>query len=90
MEDLATDRIYRLMLAQRMRHAGTVPAQVAIMDDRGEPVAHSREFIHKLFDEELQRLVEEPTGRDAGTKETLRQARELSEKMILRGEFNPS
>src|SRR5277367_332253 len=85
MEDLATDRIYRLMIAQRMRHS----AQIAILDEAGQPVAHSPEFIHKLFDEELQRLVNEPTGKDVGTAETLSKARELSENMILRGEFNP-
>src|SRR5271163_2456291 len=85
MEDLATDRIYRLMIAQRMQHS----AQVAILDEAGEPVAHSPELIHKLFDEELQRLVNEPTGKDVGTAETLSKARELSENMILRGEFNP-
>src|SRR5271170_6424814 len=85
MEDLATDRIYRLMIAQRMQHS----AHVAILDEAGQPVAHSPEFIHKLFDEELQRLVNEPTGKDVGTAETLSKARELSENMILRGEFNP-
>src|SRR5277367_2049958 len=37
MEDLATGRIYRLMIAQRMQHS----AQVAILDEAGEPVAHS-------------------------------------------------
>jgi malate synthase len=86
MEDLATDRIYRLMIAQRMQHS----AQVAIVDEGGQPVAHSPELIHKLFDEELQRLVDEPTGKNAGSAETLRTARDLSENMILRGEFNPS
>src|SRR5271154_7010611 len=86
MEDLATDRIYRLMIAQRMQHSAHVP----ILDDGGQPVAHSPEMIHKLFDEELRRLVDEPTGKDAGTAETMRKAREISESMILRGEFNPA
>src|SRR5271156_5108234 len=86
MEDLATDRIYRLMIAQRMRHRDAVE----ILDDGGQPVAHSPEMIHKLFDEELRRLVDEPTGKDAGTTETMRKAREISESMILRGEFNPA
>jgi malate synthase len=86
MEDLATDRIYRLMIAQRMQHS----AQVAIVDENGQPVAHSHEFVHQLFDEELQRLLDEPAGKDAGSAETLRKARELSENMILQGEFNPS
>jgi malate synthase len=86
MEDLATDRIYRLMIAQRMQHS----AQVAILDENGQPVAHSPEFVQKLFDEELQRLLDEPAGKDAGSPETMRKARELSENMILQGEFNPS
>jgi malate synthase len=86
MEDLATDRIYRLMIAQRMQHS----AQVAILDENGQPVPHSPEFVHKLFDEELQRLLDEPAGKDAGSPETMRKARELSENMILQGEFNPS
>ena len=86
MEDLATDRIYRLMIAQRMQHS----AQVAIFDEAGQPVAHSPERIHALFDEELNRLLgEAPSGGDPNAAATLLQARELSENMILRGEFNP-
>jgi malate synthase len=86
MEDLATDRIYRLMIAQRMQHS----AQVAIFDEAGQPVAHSPERIHALFDEELNRLLgEASSASDANAAATLRQARELSENMILRGEFNP-
>src|SRR5271154_2865260 len=87
MEDLATDRIYRLMIAQRMQHS----AQVAIFDEAGQPVAYSPERIHALFDEELNRLLSEaPSAGDANAAATLAQARELSENMILRGEFNPS
>jgi malate synthase len=86
MEDLATDRIYRLMIAQRMQHS----AQVAILDDQGQPIAHSRELLNALFHEELQRLPDESTDKGAGTPETLRHARELSENMILRSEFDPS
>src|SRR5271155_4967304 len=86
MEDLATDRIYRLMIAQRMQHS----AQVAILDEAGQPVAHSPERIHALFDEELERLLgEAPSVGDANAAATLRKARELSENMILRGECNP-
>src|SRR5678809_80667 len=36
MEDLATDRIYRLMIAQRMRHAGAV----TIRGEDGTPIRH--------------------------------------------------
>jgi malate synthase len=86
MEDLATDRIYRLMIAQRVKHS-----VVEILDDGGKVVMHSPQFVNSLFDEELRRLVEEfGNGKDAGSVETLRAAREISESMILRGEINPS
>jgi malate synthase len=89
MEDLATDRIYRLMIAQRMKHADTVD----VLEDNGQAVRHTPELIHELFDEELERLLQEnakqtgdPSAKQA---ETLREARRLSEEMIRRGEFNP-
>ncbi len=87
MEDLATDRIYRLMLAQRLRHH----ERVTIAGDDGQPVAQTRELLGTVFDESLTRLVTElPTLRDAGTPATLREARRLSEEMIHRGWFNPA
>lgn len=86
MEDLATDRIYRLMIAQRMRHLDSVP----IPDSSGRPVAHTPEFVSRCFDEELERLVDGlGGGKDLGSAETLREARRQSEEMILRGWFNP-
>ena len=49
MEDLATDRIYRLMIAQRMRYPGEyTPASLSTM-----------------FDEELERIVSEHPADDA-------------------------
>src|ERR1700683_1568407 len=93
MEDLATDRIYRLMIAQRMKHA----AQVEILDEAGAAVSHTREFVSALFDEELNRLLAELPNADgadglggAAAAEKLREARRLSEQMILRGEFTPA
>jgi malate synthase len=89
MEDLATDRIYRLMIAQRMKHADAVD----VLDENGQAVRHTPELIHELFDEELERLLQESArqGGDGSAKqaETLREARRLSEEMIRRGEFNP-
>lgn len=86
MEDLATDRIYRLMIAQRMKHRADVP----ILDGSGRPVEHDEALIKRLFDEELERLVGElPQGRDQGTAETMREAREQSESMILNGWVDP-
>jgi malate synthase len=89
MEDLATDRIYRLMIAQRMKHREAVK----IADDAGRAVVHTPELITRLFDEELERILNElPAGKlkDAGTPETFREARRLSEEMIRRGEFTPA
>jgi malate synthase len=70
MEDLATDRIYRLMIAQRIRHGVTSAADVS-----------------QLFDEELAKLIE--SGKDAGTPETMREARTIGERMISTGAFDP-
>ena len=86
MEDLATDRIYRLMIAQRMRHRGKVP----IVNGEGKDVPHSQEFIRHAFNEALDRLIQQlPQGKDVGTEETLREARRISEEMIHTGRFNP-
>ncbi|HEX6881544.1 MAG TPA: hypothetical protein VF135_14335, partial [Terriglobales bacterium] len=86
MEDLATDRIYRLMLAQRLRHS----EQVEIIDeDTGQSVPHTRELLTRLFDEELEKLLGNP-GKDLGTPDSFREARRLSEAMVLNNEFDPS
>jgi malate synthase len=87
MEDLATDRIYRLMIAQRVKHSHAVE----ILGDTGRPVHHSPEFVHDLFDQELDRLLTESAkGSDASASSTLREARRISEEMIRRSEFNPA
>src|SRR5437868_6932805 len=85
MEDLATDRIYRLMIAQRIRHS----RQAGILDDSGTAVAHTPELISRLFDEELDRLLQEQKSDDPQTAATLREARRISEEMIRREEFDP-
>jgi malate synthase len=85
MEDLATDRIYRLMIAQRLRHS----RQTEILDDSGRAVAHTPELISRLFDEELDRLLQEKMSDDPQTAATLREARRISEGMIRREEFDP-
>lgn len=86
MEDLATDRIYRLMIAQRLRHA---PA-VAIAGADGAPAPHTREFVHGCFEEQLTRLIEElPKQRDAGDRGTLTTACRASEAMIENQWFDP-
>ena len=86
MEDLATDRIYRLMIAQRVLHRDLV----RIEDESGLNVKHTPEFITRLFDEELHRLLNElPAGTPDEERERFRRAREISEAMIVTGEFDP-
>jgi malate synthase len=86
MEDLATDRIYRLMIAQRMLHANTLE----ILDETGAPIRHTPELIRQLFDEELDRLLRETAKEnDPQSAATLGGARGISEEMIHRCEFNP-
>lgn len=86
MEDLATDRIYRLMIAQRIRHHD----RVEIAGDDGAPAAHTPALVRRLFDEELARLVAElPDGPDSPAAARLERAKNLSEAMIERGEFDP-
>ena len=78
MEDLATDRIYRYMIAQRTLHKVKVP------DASGNEVTHSPELVSQLFDEELDRLLRESsTDGDAAAANAYRNAREQSEGMIL-------
>jgi malate synthase len=87
MEDLATDRIYRLMIAQRLNHSSSVE----ILDEAGAPLRHTPELISRIFDEELERLLTEPANaKDPQAAETLREARRISEEMIRLHEFNPA
>lgn len=86
MEDLATDRIYRLMIAQRIRHRDTTE----VLDDRGQAVEHTPELITRLYDEELDRILRElPADADEPVRDTYYRARRWSEEMIRRGEFTP-
>src|SRR5260221_2644712 len=91
MEDLATDRIYRLMIAQRIKHTTAVD----VLDDDGRPIRHTPELIHGLFDQELDRLLAENAKQSGDPAQSatqagrLAEARRLSEEMIRRSEFNP-
>lgn len=87
MEDLATDRIYRLMIAQRVMHRDLVRVE----DADGHPVKHTPQFISQLFDEELERLLAESPAKDSPEEaERFQRAREISEAMIVNGEFSPA
>ena len=85
MEDLATDRIYRVMIAQRMKHYPTVP----VVDDDGKPAAHTPEFITRIFDEELDKLLANPPKDAFGNPEQFKVARHIAEAMVRNGEFDP-
>jgi len=86
MEDLATDRIYRLMIAQRTRHWTETP----ILGDDGACVAHTPGLVTRLFNEELARLIDElPAGKDLGDADTLAEARRIGEAMIAGGFHDP-
>jgi malate synthase len=75
MEDLATDRIYRLMIAQRLRYPG----------------AYTPASLSAMFDEELDRVLRElPTDAPEEDQKRYRRARDLSEQMILTGAFDPT
>jgi malate synthase len=86
MEDLATDRIYRLMIAQRVKHRDTV----TITGDTGEPVEHTAEMITQFYDEELEKILDE-LAPDTDIYEVRRyhEARKLSEEMINHEWFDP-
>jgi malate synthase len=84
MEDLATDRIYRLMIAQRVRHKIRVPG------DDGKPVEHSRELVTRIFDEELAKIQKDlPKEIDGKAAMTLPEARRIAEEMIVQGHHSP-
>jgi malate synthase len=84
MEDLATDRIYRLMIAQRVRH------KVKVAGDNGEPVEHSPELITRSFDEELAKIQRDlPAEIDSKAAASLPEARRIAEAMIVQGHHSP-
>jgi len=86
MEDLATDRIYRLMIAQRILHRDAAE----IMDAAGHAVRHTPEFICELFDQELERILRElPARTNKSEVEKYCEARLISELLVTNGEFDP-
>jgi malate synthase len=86
MEDLATDRIYRLMIAQRMQHS----KKVEILDETGKKIVHTAKLISQLFDEELEKIKAElpkPLPKEFCNRFT--EARRISEEMIINGQHDP-
>jgi malate synthase len=84
MEDLATDRIYRLMIAQRVRH------KVKAAGEDGRPVEHIPALVTRVFDEELARIQKDPPADiDEKSAKTLPEARRIAEDMIVHGHHSP-
>jgi len=85
MEDLATDRIYRLMIAQRVRH------NVKVAGEDGKPVEHAPTLITRLFDEELAKIQKDlPAEIDRQAALTLPEARRIAENLIVQGHHSPT
>jgi malate synthase len=85
MEDLATDRIYRLMIAQRIRHRDSLE-----MEEDSDRTRHTPETISQMFDQELDRILRElPPGVNLSTIENYQAARDISEFLIQNHEFDP-
>jgi malate synthase len=84
MEDLATDRIYRLMIAQRVLHKVKVPG------DDGQLVQHSAALVTRIFDEELAKIQRDlPAEIDRQAAQTLPEARRMAEDLIVQGRHSP-
>jgi malate synthase len=85
MEDLATDRIYRLMIAQRIRHRDALE-----MEEANDQIRHTPKTISQMFDQELDRILRElPSGAEQPVIEKYRAARQISELLIQNHEFDP-
>jgi malate synthase len=84
MEDLATDRIYRLMIAQRVKH------EVEVDIGFGLRVLHGWPLISSLFDSELAKILESlPDDVSKEVVDRYWEARKISEELIRSGDFDP-
>lgn len=85
MEDLATDRIYRNMIAQRIRH------NVMVEDHIGARIWHDNALIDRIFLDELHAIIIDPaltkTELDA---DRYTEAAHISRELIRSGECDPS
>ena len=80
------DRIYRVMIAQRMLHG----EKAQVKDEQGKTAVHTPELVSRIFNEELDRILRElPAGSDKTVGEKYREARKIGERMIVQGEFDP-
>ena len=86
MEDLATDRIYRLMIAQRIKHRDLVK----IVDSDNREAKHTPELVTKIFNEELAGILKNlPLEIREAEKERYAEARRITEEMITKEQHDP-
>jgi malate synthase len=86
MEDLATDRIYRLMIAQRVQHG----PQAGVLGEDGGSFVVTAQLVSRIYDEELEKILAAlPSDADEAERARWREARRLSEEMITKGWFDP-
>ncbi len=86
MEDMATERIYRLTLAQRVRHCETVP----ILDGTGVAVHHGLRALQALFDGALETIhAALPVHTPPAVYERYREARHAGEALIVGHAHDP-
>ena len=74
------------MVAQRLLHA----SEVDVMGDDGVPVFHSPEFVTRVFDEELAKILSSlPADAAPVSIDRYTEARRISESMIATGAHDP-
>ncbi len=84
MEALATDRIYRLMIAQRVLHKAKAPG------DDGKLVEHTSAQATGVFDQELREIQRDlPAEIDHQAAQTRPEARRIAEEWIVQGCHSP-
>lgn len=86
MEDLATDRIYRLMLAQRLRHRDAAP----VTDEAGAVVRHDEALLARLLEQAAaEQVAALPAGPDPAAAARFRTAAEQTRQSIEHERFDP-
>lgn len=86
MEDLATDRIYRLMIAQRLRHRATVP----VHDAAGAAVVHDEALLDRvLADAVVAESEAAPADARSHAQRTLTEASQQTRRSIETRAFDP-
>ena len=86
MEDLATDRIYRLMLAQRVRHRDAAP----VLDADGALVPHDEALLARVLAEATdEQIAALPQSTESDAPETFQTASTQTKHSIENAQFDP-